>query len=65
MKRGAERQITKGEGEDEPEVEVNPALYFSLYLVYNFLQEVSGDSAFHKADDAILATRKLAAILVE
>ncbi|KAJ7837714.1 hypothetical protein B0H13DRAFT_2105181 [Mycena leptocephala] len=42
MKRGAERQITKGEGEDEPEVE-----------------EVSGDSAFHKADDAILATRKI------
>ncbi|KAJ7045804.1 hypothetical protein C8F04DRAFT_1066237 [Mycena alexandri] len=40
MKRGAERQISKGE--DDPEVE-----------------EVSGDGAFHKADDAVLATRKI------
>ncbi|KAJ7747265.1 hypothetical protein B0H16DRAFT_926696 [Mycena metata] len=43
MKRGAERQISKGE--DDPEVE-----------------EVSGDGAFHKADDAVLATRKIRAM---
>jgi hypothetical protein len=28
--------------------------------VFNFLQEVDGDSAFRKADDAVLATRKFA-----
>jgi hypothetical protein len=28
--------------------------------VFNFLQEVDGDSVFRKADDAVLATRKFA-----
>ncbi|KAJ6587191.1 hypothetical protein DFH09DRAFT_1359617 [Mycena vulgaris] len=41
MKRGAERQISKGE--DDPED----------------IEEISGDTSFSKADDAVLATRKI------
>ncbi|KAJ7495953.1 hypothetical protein B0H11DRAFT_2226948 [Mycena galericulata] len=40
MKRGAERQISKGDDDQE-------------------IEEISGDSSFAKADDAILATRKI------
>ncbi|KAJ7141472.1 hypothetical protein C8R44DRAFT_867092 [Mycena epipterygia] len=40
MKRGAERQISKGDDDQE-------------------IEEISGDGAFSKADDAILATRKI------
>jgi hypothetical protein len=54
MKRGAERQISKGE-DDAQDIEVFNIPASFLHII---VQEISGDGNFSKADDAVLATRK-------